>query len=137
MKILTDAIEGALAVFVVPLMLCLALVLWPTAAWPQAAGPYRFHPLGYCQITSLSSAVALVTASCSTGSVATQATIAEVCVSVASIRYRDDGTAPTTTLGVPVGAGVCFPYSISEGGMSALQMIQQTAGAIVDILFYN
>lgn len=118
-------------------LLALALLLYPTAAWPQAQGAFQYHPQGYCQITSLSSAVNLVTASCSTGSVPAQAVIAEICVSVAAIRYRDDGTAPTTALGIPVGAGTCYPYAVSSGGFGALSLIQQTAGAVVDIAFYN
>lgn len=118
-------------------LIAVIAVLWPVTAFGQAQGPYKFHPLGYCQITVLSSAVALVTASCSTGSVPAQATEAEICVSGAAIRYRDDGTAPTTALGIPVGAGICYPYAVSEGGMGALQLIQQTAGATVDIAFYN
>lgn len=118
-------------------LLALALLLWPAFAWGQAQGPYRFQPMGYCQITSLSSAVAIVTASCSTGSVPAQAIEAEICVSGAAIRYRDDGTSPTTSLGIPVGAGVCYPYSVSEGGFGALFMIQQTTGATVDIAFYK
>lgn len=118
--------------------LLLALALIPSGAWAQgASGPYQFHPSGYCQITSLGSAVNLVTASCSTGSVPAQATIAEICVSTAAIRYRDDGTAPTASIGVPVGSGFCFPYSVSVGGFAALSLIQQSAGAIVDISFYN
>lgn len=119
-------------------LLALALLLWPTAAFPQgASGPYQFHPAGYCQITSLGSAVALVTASCSTGSVPAQATIAEICVSTAAIGYRDDGTAPTASIGVPVAASVCFPYSVSAGSFAALQFIQQTSGAVIDVAFYN
>lgn len=118
-------------------LLAVLLLLWPTAAWPQAQGAFQYHPMGYCQITSLSSAVAMATASCSTGSVPAQAVIAEICVSAAAIRYRDDGTAPTTSLGIPVGAGTCFPYAVSAGGFGQLQIIQQTSGAIVDVSFYN
>ncbi len=113
------------------------LAVLNSRAHAQAQGAFQYHPQGYCQITSLGSAVALVTASCSTGSVPAQAVIAEICVSGAAIRYRDDGTAPTALLGMPVGAGTCYPYAVSSGGFGALQLIQQTAGAIVDISFYN
>lgn len=94
--------------------------------------PYGFHTAGYCQITSLGSAAALVTASCSTGLVP-PVSVAVICVSGAGIRYRDDGTNPTATVGIPVGAGVCFSYT---GNLSAMAIIQQSAGAIVDAAFY-
>lgn len=118
-------------------LIAVLALLWPVAAFGQAQGPYRYQPMGYCQITNLSSAVSLVTASCSTGSVPAQGIIAEICVSTAAIRYRDDGTAPTTSIGIPVGAGICYPYSVAEGGFGALSLIQQTAGAVVDISFYK
>lgn len=98
--------------------------------------PYSYQPLGYCQITSLATAKAMATASCTTGSVPTQVNnaIAEICVSGAAIRYRDDGTAPTASLGIPVAAGNCFQYS---GNIPALQIIQQSASATIDATFYN
>lgn len=102
------------------------------------SGPYV--PLGYCQITSLGTAVALVTASCSTGSVPAGATIAEICVSTAGVRYRDDGTAPTTTTGIPATPGSttspnCFAYSIKP--LSKSQWIAASGSPVMDILFYK
>lgn len=110
----------------------LFLALGGYAHAQNTGSPFGFRSAGYCQITSLSGAVALVTASCSTGSVPPVA-FAEICVSGAPIRYRDDGTNPTASIGVPVGAGVCFQYS---GNIASLTMIQQSAGAKVDVLFY-
>jgi len=102
------------------------------------AGPYT--PLGYCQITSLGSPVSLVTASCSTGSVPAGATIAEICVETQTIRYRDDGVAPTTTIGMPVAPGSstfpsCFSYSIIP--LSAMQLIAVSGSPVVDVSFYR
>lgn len=101
------------------------------------SGPYV--PLGYCQITSLNSAVALVTASCATGSVPAGATIAEICVETASVRYRDDGTAPTTTVGMPVVATAtspnCYAYAIIP--MTAVQFIAVSGSPVVNVLFYK
>jgi hypothetical protein len=102
------------------------------------AGPYT--PLGYCQITSLGSAVFLVTASCATGSVPAGATIAEICVSTQTIRYRDDGVAPTTSVGMPVAPNSstlpnCFSYAIIP--MTAMQLIAVTGSPTIDISFYK
>lgn len=96
--------------------------------------PGIYVPDGYCQITVLTSAVNLVTASCSTGSVPAQGIVAEICVSGQAIRYRDDGTAPTASIGIPVAAGTCFQYA---GNIAKLSVIQQSATATVDASFYG
>ncbi len=101
----------------------------------QTQMPYQFQSTGYCQMTTaLSSAVTVATANCSSGSVPVRVALMSVCVTVAAIRYRDDGTAPTASVGMPVGAGTCINYS---GDPRALQIIQQASGAVVDILFYS
>jgi hypothetical protein len=101
--------------------------------YPPAANPANpcialknFNALGYQQITSLSSAVTLT--------VPANATIAEICVETQGIRYRDDGTAPTASIGMPVASGTCFQYA---GPLSAIQIIQQTSSATIDISYYK
>lgn len=91
----------------------------------------RYTPLGYCQLTSMSSSTGL--ASCAGGVPAT-ATVAQLCVEAQAVRYRDDGTAPTATIGMPAAAGTCFPIS---GNLSAIRFIQSTAGAILNVSFYR
>ncbi len=87
---------------------------------------YVYTPLGYQQITSLSAATFLT--------VPQTAKIAEICVETQAIRYRDDGTSPTGAVGIPVAAGSCFQYS---GSLTALQLIQQVSGAVVDVTYYR
>jgi hypothetical protein len=63
--------------------------------------------------------------------------IVQVCVSGASIRYRDDGVAPTAGIGVPVTIStntptVCFQYS---GNLRAIQFIG--SGATIDVAYYR
>ncbi len=53
-----------------------------------------------------------------------------------SIRFRDDGTAPTATVGYPVAAGEEFSYTGVPSNQQNLSIIGQTAGATVNILFY-
>lgn len=91
----------------------------------------RYAPLGYCQLTSVAASTAL--AACAGGVPAT-ATVAQLCVEVQAVRYRDDGVAPTAAIGMPAAAGVCFPIS---GNLSAIRFIQVTAGAIVNVSFYR
>lgn len=62
------------------------------------------------------------------------ATIAEICVEGAAVRYRDDGVAPTATVGMPVAAGSCFPYS---GPLSSVQFIAQSGSPTLDVSYYK
>ena len=64
----------------------------------------------------------------------TGATIAEICVEGQAIRYRDDGTAPTASVGIPVPASSCFQYAV---GLSGIQFIGQTSGATLDVSYYK
>ena len=123
-------------------LLALPLLLWGTHAHAQATvniAPYFYTSLGYCQITSLSSATPLTTANCSSGSVPnlTSKIIAEICVETAAVRYRDDGVAPTSNVGVPAvptssTVPLCFQYS---GPLNQIQFIG--TGATVDVAFYK
>jgi len=61
------------------------------------------------------------------------ATIAQMCVEGGTARYRDDGTAPTASLGIPAGAG-CFAYA---GQLSALQFIAQSGSPTIDVSYYK
>lgn len=86
-------------------------------------------PLGYQQITSLSGATHLT--------VPTGATQAVIFVEAQAVRFRDDGTAPTATVGAPLGVtGAGLPY-VYNGTLSAIQFIEQTSSAKLDILYYR
>src|SRR5258706_4123756 len=83
-------------------------------------------PLGYQQITG-----APMTAG--TGlTVPAGATMALISVSGATVRWRDDGTAPTASIGMPVTASQEFQYS---GNLSKIQFIG--TGATLDISYYQ
>lgn len=62
------------------------------------------------------------------------AAFAEICVETASVRYRDDGTAPTASVGMPVTSGTCFSYA---GPLSAVQFIAQSGTASVSVSYYK
>ena len=89
----------------------LALLIWLGLcgnAWAQAQ-IYIYTPLGYQQISSMSAATFLTLPSAPPPS--GPAKIAEICAEAQGVRYRDDGTAPTASIGIPVAAGTCFQYS--------------------------
>jgi hypothetical protein len=117
--------------------------LLATAAKAQQGPPYRFGALGYCQISSLATAVTVTQAACSTfqsyigaafNPIAV-ATIIQICVSGQAIRYASNpALTPTASVGMPVAASTCFQYS---GPIQNLRMIQQAISATVDIEFFQ
>ena len=62
------------------------------------------------------------------------ATLAEICVETAGVRYRDDGTAATAALGIPVSAGSCFAYS---GPLAAMSFTAQSGSPTLSISYYR
>ena len=121
----------------------LALLL-PSAASAQT--PVRvsgsYTAVGHCQISAapMASAVTLTTANCAAGTVPASATMAEICVETAAIRYLDDGTSPTSSLGILVAAQsssipTCFSYAVKP--LTGLTMILSTGSPVVTAVFYK
>lgn len=81
--------------------------------------------LGYQQITSLSASAALT--------VPAGATMALIVAETQAVRWRDDGTAPTASVGMPLGTGVSLSY---DGDLKAIRFIEQTASAKLNISYY-
>lgn len=52
-----------------------------------------------------------------------------------AIRWRDDGTAPTATIGYPLAVGAELRYT--GQGLANLQFISQVAGAIINVAVYS
>lgn len=92
----------------------------------SSSAPYVFTPLGYQQITSLSSATNLTPP--------TGATVAAINVATAAVSYRDDGVAPTSTVGMPLAVNTNFIY---QGSLTAIQFIQATSGAVLNVTYYK
>lgn len=83
--------------------------------------------LGYQQITSLGSSTALT--------VPAGAMFALITPESQGVRWRDDGTAPTATVGYPLAAGVELQYAASS--LTALRFIEQTASATLNIAYFG
>ncbi len=90
--------------------------------------------LGYQQITSLSSATGLTvpTRDPNTGA-NVKANFALITAEAQALRWRDDGTAPTSTVGMPLAVGVTLQY---DGDLSKIRFIEQVGGGIVNISYY-
>ena len=84
------------------------------------------EPLGYEQITDLSSAADL------TPPEGTRLVVL-VCEAQA-IRYRDDDTDPTATVGMPLAVNV---EKIYTGSFTAIKFFEQVAGAKLNISYYR
>lgn len=97
----------------------------------HADSPIQLVPLGYCQLTSIDASTLI--SSCA-GGIPAGATSAVFTPEAQAIRYRDDGTAPSTTVGMPAVVNVPITYT---GTLSKVRVISQTAGAKLNILFYK
>lgn len=86
---------------------------------------------GYQQITSLSSAAGLTVPTNKDG---TKPNYAIITVQTQAVRWRDDGTAPTTTVGMPMAVGQTLYY---DGDLNAIKFIEQTASAALNVSYYK
>lgn len=82
-------------------------------------------PMGYQQITGLSAAKSLT--------VPDGALMAIIQIEAKDVRYRDDGVAPSASVGLPMATAEKMLYT---GNLAALKFIEQTAGAIINVLYY-
>lgn len=83
-------------------------------------------PLGFEQIASLSASAALT--------VPIGATLAVVQAESADVRWRDDGTAPTASVGMRLPAD---GERVFDANLSALRFIQATASAVINVSYYS
>lgn len=90
--------------------------------------------LGYQQITNLTSAVSLTVPSIDpTSGLNTKPTIALITPETQGVRWRDDGTDPTGSVGMPLSAGVTLQY---DGDLKKIRFIEDASGAILNVSYY-
>lgn len=89
--------------------------------------------LGYQQITSLSSASFLTVPTTDVNGLNQRPTIALITPESQAVRWRDDSTAPTTSVGMPLAVGVTLQY---DGDLTMIRFIEQVAGAKLNISYY-
>lgn len=110
------------------------VLLLTVPALAQTAVPGQpIVPLGYCQIAAVTLAASTPLSSCS-GGIPAGATMAVLQSETAPIRYRDDGTAPTSSSGMLLvnGAGVFYP-----GTLSKLRFIAASGSPVLNVAFYR
>ena len=97
-----------------------------TVSGGSSPPPYEGTPLGYQQIAA-SGAVQTLT-------VPGGATYATVVVEGADARWRDDGVAPTTSIGMPIYSGTPTQFS---GDLTTLKFIAQSSTSTYNISYYK
>lgn len=83
-----------------------------------------WKPKGYQQITSLGTAVGLT--------VPEGAYRAKIQAESQAVRWRDDGTNPTTTVGMRIASGGELIY---EGDLLAIKFIEEAASAKLNVSY--
>ncbi len=81
--------------------------------------------LGYEQITSLNTVKNLTPPA--------TATYAIIQAETQAVRWRDDGTAPTSSVGMTIAAGGELRY---DGTLTAIKFIEATASAKLNVSYY-
>jgi hypothetical protein len=89
--------------------------------------------LGYQQISSLSAATGLTVPSVDVNGLSCKPTIAIITPETQAVRWRDDDTNPTASVGMPLAAGVTLQY---DGDLTKIKFIEQTASAKLNITYY-
>ncbi|MCP4549641.1 MAG: hypothetical protein GY835_24565 [bacterium] len=85
-------------------------------------------PVAYEQVADVSSAVGLTPATFDTASYAI------IQAQDQNVRWRDDGTDPTTAVGMVLAAGSWMIYT---GDLSAIRLIEEAATAVVNVAYYR
>lgn len=88
---------------------------------------------GYQQITSLTAAAGLTVPTVTPEGLNGKPVFALIISEGAPVRWRDDGVAPTATVGMPLAVGVPLQY---DGDLNKIKFIQQSATAKINISYY-
>lgn len=89
-------------------------------------------PMGFQQITATGVAQTLTVPTVTSGAQTVAACYALIQASGGSVNWRDDGTAPTATIGMTIPAGAELAYN---GNLKAIQLIA-TAGTLINVSYY-
>src|SRR5258708_5167231 len=102
----------------------------------MSPGIYSFAPLGYEQIT-LSGSTVIDLTNGGTFTIPPSARMALIAVSVAKVRWRDDGTNPTTAVGMPVDGTTNTLEFQYTGDLTAIKFVAVSGSPVLDVSFYR
>ena len=89
---------------------------------------------GYQQITNLTASVGLTIPTTAPDGLNAKPVFALIVAEGAGVRWRDDGTAPTASIGMPLAVGVPLQY---DGDLTKIRFIQQAATGIINVSYYS
>lgn len=89
---------------------------------------------GYQQITSLSSAANLTVPAVDIHGLVGKPRLALIRCETQAVRWRDDGVAPTATVGMPLATTDVLAY---DGDLTRIQFFEQTASAKLNVSYYS
>jgi hypothetical protein len=89
--------------------------------------------IGYQQITSLTAAASLTVPQRDLSGLNQRPTFALITPLTGNVRWRDDGVAPTATVGMPLAAGVTLQY---DGDLTRIRFIDNGGTAELNISYY-
>jgi hypothetical protein len=89
--------------------------------------------IGYQQITSLSAAAGLTVPAVDKLGNQQEPTFALIIAEGKDVRWRDDGTDPTASVGMPLAVGVPLQY---DGDLNRIKFIETAASAKINISYY-
>lgn len=104
----------------------------------SAASYYSDQSLGYAQSAAVDASTLISSLTFGTAAAAglpSGTLLLLIQPQVQAIRWRDDGIAPTATVGYPLAVGAELRYT--GNGRNQLRVISQTAGAIVNVVAYG
>lgn len=90
--------------------------------------------LGYQQITDLATSVGLTIPTTDKMGISGGPRAAVIIAETQNVRWRDDGIAPTASVGMPLSTGIAFVY---DGNLNEIRFIEQTASAKLNISYYS
>lgn len=91
-------------------------------------------PLGYAQVTDLSAVVGLPPVGNPAAIPDGPNVVAVLVAETQDVRWRDDGTDPTATVGMLLKAGTEFVYT---GTLSKIKLLQAAATAKLNVSYYR
>jgi hypothetical protein len=115
----------------------------------HATAPYQFQPLGCAQLAITTTAQTLgqllTTAAAASpptakfSSVPTGARTMAVVVETASVRWTDDGTAPTSSYGMLMTTSLSplTGPNVYSGDLATIQFIAVSGSPVIDVAFYK
>jgi hypothetical protein len=89
--------------------------------------------MGYQQITSLSSSTGMTVPTNGPNGLSAKPTLAVIIPEAQAVRWRDDGTAPTASVGMPLAVSQPLHY---DGDLTKIRFIEQVSGAKINIAYY-